>query len=112
MLETYSKSPRILNYSKDSRKTDLTELWSDMLLETLVANPSKLQFGQKVLHGDLQRLYYNLGDMHTPTPKIKEDIEFQRGLIVKLLSWTFFPSVRIELYSSVWTFETNTSRQP
>jgi hypothetical protein len=66
-----------LNYSKDSRKIDLTELWSDRLLETLVANPSKLHFGQDVLHGDLQRLDYDLGNMHTPTLKIKEDIEFQ-----------------------------------
>jgi hypothetical protein len=92
MLATSSKSPRILNYSKDFRKTDLTELWSDRLLATLVANPPKLHFGQEVLHCDLQRLDYDLGDMHTPTPKIKEDIEFQSGLIVKLLSWKFFKS--------------------
>jgi hypothetical protein len=26
-------------------KTDLTELWSDRLLVTLIANPSKLYFG-------------------------------------------------------------------
>jgi hypothetical protein len=76
MWVTSSKSPQILNYSKDSRKTDLIELWSDRLLETLVANPSKLHFGQKVLHGDIQGLYYDLGGMHTPTLKIKEDIEF------------------------------------
>jgi hypothetical protein len=76
MLATSSKSSWILNYSKDSRKTDWTELWSDRLLETLVANPSKLHFGQDVLHGDLQRLYYDLGDRHTLTHKIKDDIEF------------------------------------
>jgi hypothetical protein len=35
-----------LYYSKESRKTDLIELWSDRLLETIVANPSMLQFGQ------------------------------------------------------------------
>jgi hypothetical protein len=29
--------------------------------------------------------------MNTLTLKIKEDIEFQRGIIVKLLSWKFFP---------------------
>jgi hypothetical protein len=75
-----------LNYSKDSRKTDLIELWSDGLLETLIANPSKLHFGQEVFHGDLQGLYYDLGDMYTFTPKIKEDIEFQRGINVKLNS--------------------------
>jgi hypothetical protein len=38
MLEISSKSPRIVKYSKDSRKTDLTELWPDRLFETLVAN--------------------------------------------------------------------------
>jgi hypothetical protein len=37
-----------------------------------------------VLHGDLERLKYDLGDMLTLTPQIKEDIEFQRGLVVKL----------------------------
>jgi hypothetical protein len=50
-----------LHYSKDSRKTDLIELWSDRLLETLVANPSQLHIGQGLHHGDLQRLYYGLG---------------------------------------------------
>jgi hypothetical protein len=35
----FSESLRILNYSKDSRKTDLNELWSNR---------------QEVLHGDLQ----------------------------------------------------------
>jgi hypothetical protein len=54
MLVTFSKSPRILNYSKDSWKTDLTELWSNRLHGTLAANPSKLHFRQEVLHGDLQ----------------------------------------------------------
>jgi hypothetical protein len=40
-------------------------LWSDRLIEILIANPSKLHFGQEVLHGNLQRLDYDLGDMHT-----------------------------------------------
>ncbi len=62
----------------------MNELWSDRLIEILIANPSKLHFGQEVLHGDLQRLDYDLGDMHTLTLKIKEDIEFQRGINVKL----------------------------
>jgi hypothetical protein len=65
------KYPRILHYSKDSRKTDLIELWSDMLLETIVANPSMLQFRQGLLHIDLQRLYYGLGDSNTPYPNIE-----------------------------------------
>jgi hypothetical protein len=61
-----------------------------------------------MLYGDLQRLDYALGDMNTPIPKIKEDIEFQRGLTAKLLSCKCF--LRIELYSFIWTLETNTSR--
>jgi hypothetical protein len=82
MLETSFKSPWILHYSKDSRKTDLIELWSDRLLETLVANPSKLHFRQGLLHGDVQRLYSGLGDRNTPYPNIKEDMEFTIVLII------------------------------
>jgi hypothetical protein len=37
-----------------------------------------------VLHSDLQGLDYDLGDMHTLNLKIKEDIEFQIGINVKL----------------------------
>jgi hypothetical protein len=59
-------------------------LWSDRLIEILIAKPSKFHFGQEVLHCDLQRLDYDLGDMHTLTLQIKEDIEFQRGINVKL----------------------------
>jgi hypothetical protein len=36
-----------------------------------------------VIHGDLQRLYYGLGDRHTPYPNIEEDMEFTIVLIVK-----------------------------
>jgi hypothetical protein len=39
-----------------------------------------------VLHGDLERFYYDIGDMDTLTPKIKEDIEFKRGINAKLNS--------------------------
>jgi hypothetical protein len=53
----------------------------------LIPKAPELHFGQGVLHGDLQRLDYDPGDMNTPTPKINEDIKFQRGLIIKLLSW-------------------------
>jgi hypothetical protein len=74
MLATFFKSPRILHYSKDFRKNDLIELWSDRLLESLIANPSKLHFGQGLLHSDLQRLYYSLGDSHTPYSNIEEDM--------------------------------------
>jgi hypothetical protein len=105
-LETSSKSPQILNYLKNFRKTDLTELWSDRLLETLVANPSKL--GQEVLHGVLQRLYYGMGDMHIPTLKIKEDIKFHIGLIVKQKLEDNFSKSGTELLSSLWILKANT----
>jgi hypothetical protein len=44
-----------------------------------------------VLHGDLQVLYYDLSDLYTLTLQVKEDIEFQMGLFVKLSSgkWLF-----------------------
>jgi hypothetical protein len=61
----------------------LKELWSDRLIEILIANPSRLHFGQEVLYGDLQRLDYDLGDMHTICPNIEEDMEFAKVLIVK-----------------------------
>jgi hypothetical protein len=61
----------------------LKELWSDRLLKTLAANPSKLHFGQGLLHGDIQRFYYGLGDRHTPYLSIEEDMEFTIVLIVK-----------------------------
>jgi hypothetical protein len=82
-LATSFKSPQILHYSKDSRKTDLIKSASDRLLETLVANPSKLYFGQGLIHGDLQRLYYGLDDRHTPYPNIEEDMKFTIVLIIK-----------------------------
>jgi hypothetical protein len=53
----------------------------------LIQKAPELHFGQGVLHGDLQRLDYDLSDMHTTTLKIKEDMEFRKGLIVKL-NWT------------------------
>jgi hypothetical protein len=36
-----------------------------------------------VLHGYLQRLDYDLGDMHTPYPNFEKDMEFTKVLIVK-----------------------------
>jgi hypothetical protein len=85
----------------------LNELWSDTLIEILIANPSKLHFGKEVLHGDLQRMDYDLGDMHTLTLKSQEDIEFQRDKRLAK-SWKFFSSLLTELISSVCTIETNT----
>jgi hypothetical protein len=49
-----------------------------------IPNAPELHFGQGVLRGDIQRLDYDLGDMNTLTSQIKEDIEFQRGINVKL----------------------------
>jgi hypothetical protein len=85
----------------------LNEVWSDRIIEMFIANPSKLYFGQEFLHGDLQRLDYDLGGMHTLPPQIKEDIEFQRGLVVKLNPGKF-TCLETKSYSSIWTLETNT----
>jgi hypothetical protein len=41
------------------------------------------KIGQRVLHGGLQELLFDLVDMHIPYPHIKEVMEFQRGLNVK-----------------------------
>jgi hypothetical protein len=105
MLATSSKSPHILNCSKDSRKTDLKELWLGPI-EILIPNAPELYVGKGLLHGDLQGLYYDLGDIQTLTLKIKEDIEFQRGINVKVNYEKF--SLETELISSIWTLETNT----
>jgi hypothetical protein len=78
-----------LNQSKDSRKIDLNGLWSDRLIEILSPNAPELHFGQGLLHGDLQRLDYDLGDRYALTPKVKEDIKFYKGLSVKLNSGNF-----------------------
>jgi hypothetical protein len=87
----------------------LKELWSDRLLETLDANPSKLHFGQEKLHCDLQGLDYDLGDLHTPYPNIKEGMEFTKALIVKQkLEENLSPGA--ELYNSILTLEINTYR--
>jgi hypothetical protein len=61
-----------------------------MLLAHLIAIAPELHFGQEVFHGDIQRLYYDLGDMHTLFLNIKKDIEFQRGMDVKLNPGIFF----------------------
>jgi hypothetical protein len=67
----------------------LNDLWSDRIIEILTANASKLHIGEEVLHGDLQGFHYDLGDLDTRNPQIKEDIEFQIGLVVKLSSGKF-----------------------
>jgi hypothetical protein len=83
----------------------LIELWSDRLLETLAANSSKLHFGQGLLHGDLQILYYCLGDRHTLYPNIEEDMEFTIVLIVKQKLEEICTKSETESICSVWTIE-------
>jgi hypothetical protein len=82
-------------------------LWSDRLLETLVSNPSNLYFGQVLLLDDIQRLYYGLGDRHTPYPTIEEDMKFTIVLIVKKKLRNLYKP-ETELICSVWTLEINT----
>jgi hypothetical protein len=60
----------------------LTEICSNRLIVTTIANPPELKFEHEVLHGDLKTLHYDLVDMHNSTSKIQEVIEFQRQLIV------------------------------
>jgi hypothetical protein len=90
----------------------LKELWSDRLLETLVANSSKYHFGQGLLHGDLQRLCYGLGDRHTPYLNIEEDMEFKKVLIVKQTPEEICTKSETELICSIWTLEINNFRSP
>jgi hypothetical protein len=61
----------------------LKELWSDRLIEILIPNPSMLNFEQEVLHGDLQILYYSLGNSNTLYLNIEEDMKFTKVIIVK-----------------------------
>jgi hypothetical protein len=41
------------------------------------------KLGQTVLQDVLAPLLFDLGDMHRPTLKMEEDMEFERGLSVK-----------------------------
>jgi hypothetical protein len=49
----------------------------------------------------------DLGDILTLNLKIKEDIEFQNGIVVKLKPRKF-SSLETEWISPVWTLKTNT----
>jgi hypothetical protein len=51
-------------------------MWLDRLIEILTPNAQELHFERVLLHGDLKRLYYDLDDRYTLTPKIKEGIKF------------------------------------
>jgi hypothetical protein len=73
-----------------------------------VANPSKLHFRQRLLYGDIQGLYYGLGDRHTPYLNIEEDMEFTIVLIVKQKLDEICTKSETELICSVWTLGINT----
>jgi hypothetical protein len=45
-------------------------------------NPPELKLGKGVFHGDLQTLVSNIVHMDRLAPKIKEVLEFQKGLSV------------------------------
>jgi hypothetical protein len=47
-----------------------------------------------------------MGDRYTLTPKIKDDIEFQTGINVKLKPEK--SRLKTELISSIWTLKINT----
>jgi hypothetical protein len=50
-----------------------------------LANTSLYQTGKGVFSTELEVLCFHPVDMHTPSPKIKEDIEFPKVLTAKQL---------------------------
>jgi hypothetical protein len=81
-------------------KFESPENCSLRLILTTISNPPELNFGQEVIHGDLQFLHYDLVDIHKLTLKIQEVMKFRRWLIVKLILKKF-SSLKIVLYSSI-----------
>jgi hypothetical protein len=69
VITTSSDSPRILNYSKDSKSR---LVWLDLCLSSLIANRPGFHFGQGIHPGDHQ------DDMHTQYLTNEEDIEFPK----------------------------------
>jgi hypothetical protein len=67
----------------------LTEICSNRLIATNIANQPELKFGQEVIHGDLKYFHYDLVDIHTPYPNIEEDMEFSIVLVVKKILQKF-----------------------
>jgi hypothetical protein len=57
----------------------LNGLWSDRLIEILAPNALELHFRQRLLHGDLKRVDYDLGDRYTLTSKIKKILNLKKG---------------------------------
>jgi hypothetical protein len=62
---------------------------------------------QGVLQDGVETLFFDLGDMHRPTIKMEEDMEFERGLSVKQILKCCH--VKLIMFSCVLTFETITS---
>jgi hypothetical protein len=60
-----------------------------MLMVTSNTNPPELKLRQGVLHGGLYPLHSDLVDMHNLTPNVKEVMEFQGGINVKLIPKNF-----------------------
>jgi hypothetical protein len=83
VITTSLDSPQILNYSKDSVKLDLTQLWSLKLFATAIETPPELNIGPGVFYSDLQTLRYHLEDIHTLYLTNEEDIEFSKVLSAK-----------------------------
>jgi hypothetical protein len=76
-----SKLKKILNFQKCYLRSKSLEKPANRTtreIEIIDTNPPGLKPGQGVLPSDLQTLHYNLGGMHNLTPKIQEDMTFQR----------------------------------
>jgi hypothetical protein len=58
------------------------------------------KLGQGVIQDDPQTFLFNMGDMHRPSQKIGDDMEFQKGIHI-------FSLGNLRSFSFVWTFETN-----
>jgi hypothetical protein len=65
-------------------------LCSHRLIATLITNAPVLHVQQEVLDGDLQYFQYDLVDIHTPYPNIKEDMEFSKVLTDKQILKKFW----------------------
>jgi hypothetical protein len=54
------------------------------------------KLGQGVLQDGLETSLFDLSDMHRPTLKMEKDMEFERGLSVKLILEFFSMSVKFD----------------
>jgi hypothetical protein len=109
LLKLSPKHHRFRNKLKILFEFELPEICSLRRLVTNNANSPELKLGQEVSRGDLQTLHSNLLDMHRLNPDMEEDVEFKKGLSIKL-NRNILKSEILCLISFVWTLETNTSR--